>query len=72
MNIGFLVSVLFAYPIMFFSARNNFIAIVKLFIAHYNEKNPKEKEREQLIAKKDDVDDDGVGSDEDYPAKQLS
>jgi amino acid permease len=33
MNIGFLVSVLFAYPIMFFSARNNFIAIVKLFLS---------------------------------------
>jgi hypothetical protein len=37
MNIGFLVSVLFAYPIMFFSARNNFIAIVKLFIAYFKE-----------------------------------
>jgi amino acid permease len=36
MNIGFLVSVLFAYPIIFFSARNNFIAIIKLFIAYYS------------------------------------
>jgi len=36
MNIGFLVSVLFAFPIMFFSARNNFIAIVKLLIAYYH------------------------------------
>jgi amino acid permease len=35
MNLGFLLSVLFAYPIMFFSARNNFIAIVKLFVAYY-------------------------------------
>ena len=35
MNMGFLLSVLFAYPIMFFSARNNFIAIVKLFISYF-------------------------------------
>jgi amino acid permease len=36
MNAGILIFVIFAYPIVFFSARNNFIAVVKLFIAHYN------------------------------------
>ena len=61
MNLGFLVSVLFAYPIMFFSARNNFIAIVKLFISYFQERNV--DKNNVLINKKDDVDDDGIGSD---------
>lgn len=30
MNLGFLISVLFSFPVMFFGARNNFIAIAKL------------------------------------------
>lgn len=29
MNIGFLASVFFSFPVMFFGARNNFIAITK-------------------------------------------
>lgn len=32
MNGGFLVSVFFSFPVMFFGARNNFIAIMKLII----------------------------------------
>lgn len=35
MNLGFLVSVIFAFPIMFFSARNNFIAMVRHMMAYY-------------------------------------
>jgi hypothetical protein len=38
-NISFLLSIFFAFPIMFFSCRNNFIAIVKLFVA------PKEQDK---------------------------
>jgi hypothetical protein len=30
MNIGFLVSIFFSFPIMFFGARNNFIALMKM------------------------------------------
>jgi hypothetical protein len=29
MNIGFLASVFFSFPVMYFGARNNFIAIIK-------------------------------------------
>lgn len=29
MNIGFLISVFFSFPVMYFGARNNFIAIAK-------------------------------------------
>ena len=35
MNMGFLISVLFAYPVIFFAARNNFISVVKLFISYF-------------------------------------
>ena len=31
-NFGFLISILFAFPIMFFGCRNNFIALVQLFL----------------------------------------
>lgn len=32
MNLSFLISVLFSFPIMFFGARNNFIALMKLLM----------------------------------------
>ena len=32
-NLSFLISIFFAFPIMFFSCRNNFIAIVKLIVS---------------------------------------
>ena len=32
MNGGFLISVFFSFPIMFFGARNNFIEIIKILI----------------------------------------
>jgi amino acid permease len=31
MNIGFLTSVFFSFPVMFFGARNNFISIILAF-----------------------------------------
>jgi len=33
MNFGFLISVFFSFSVMFFGARNNFIAIIKLAFA---------------------------------------
>lgn len=39
MNIGFLSSVFFSFPIMFFGARNNFIAIAKHLIFVLKRKN---------------------------------
>ena len=36
LNIGFLLSIFFSYPIMFFGARNNFIAIAKNVILMIN------------------------------------
>ena len=39
MNIGFLCSVFFSFPIMFFGARNNFIAIAKNVIMMIRKKN---------------------------------
>jgi len=39
MNIGFLSSVFFSFPIMFFGARNNFIAIAKQLIFVIKKKN---------------------------------
>ena len=38
MNLGFLLSVFFSFPVMFFGARNNFIAIIKTIIAKDNTK----------------------------------
>lgn len=35
MSAGFLISILFSFPIVFFSARNNFIAIIKLIRAYH-------------------------------------
>lgn len=32
-NLSFILSVYFAFPIMFFSGRNNFIALAKLLLA---------------------------------------
>lgn len=33
MNIGFLTSVFFSFPVMFFGARNNFIALIQMFMS---------------------------------------
>ena len=33
-NFGFLLSIFFAFPIMFFGCRNNFIALIKLFLTN--------------------------------------
>ena len=35
LNGGFLISVFFSFPVMFFGARNNFIAIVKIIILKF-------------------------------------
>ena len=32
MNGGFLISVFFSFPVMFFGARNNFIALIQMFM----------------------------------------
>jgi hypothetical protein len=32
MNVGFLISITFSFPIMFFGGRNNFIAIINAII----------------------------------------
>lgn len=32
MNIGFLISIFFSLPVMFFGARNNFIALMKMIL----------------------------------------
>ena len=32
MNGGFLLSVFFSFPVMFFGARNNFIALLQMFL----------------------------------------
>lgn len=32
MNAGFLLSVFFSFPVMFFGARNNFIALIQMFM----------------------------------------
>jgi hypothetical protein len=36
LNLSFLISVFFSFPFMFFGARNNFIALVKMAIMIYN------------------------------------
>ena len=36
MNAGFLVSVFFSFPVMFFGARNNFIALMKMIALRKN------------------------------------
>jgi len=36
LNTSFLVSIFFAFPIMFFGCRNNFIALIQLFIERKN------------------------------------
>lgn len=41
MNIGFLVSVLLSFPVMFFGARNNFIALMKII---FIKNDPKKSE----------------------------
>ncbi len=38
MNIGFLISVFFSFPVMFFGARNNFIAISKAIVLQITKK----------------------------------
>jgi amino acid permease len=43
MNGGFLASLFFAFPIIFFSCRNNFISIIKVL----SERNTKERWREE-------------------------
>lgn len=40
MNAGFLAFIILAFPIVFFSARNNFIAIVKLIRAYHRQRHP--------------------------------
>lgn len=70
MNIGFLLSILFAYPIIFLSARNNSMNIAKLFISYYREQYPEtselldEKEEDRVYAEKS-----GICSDRDYPMR---
>ena len=41
MNGGFLVSVFFSFPVMFFGARNNFVALVQMFLNRNNGKQIK-------------------------------
>ncbi len=38
MNGGFLISIFFSFPVMFFGARNNFIAIIQIFMTRNKEK----------------------------------
>lgn len=38
MNISFLISVFFSFPIMFFGARNNFIAIANVLLSKIKKK----------------------------------
>jgi hypothetical protein len=39
MNAGFLISVFFSFPVMFFGARNNFIALMKLIALRGSKKS---------------------------------
>ena len=39
LNSTFLISIFFAFPIMFFGARNNFIALIKLVMIKENSEN---------------------------------
>jgi hypothetical protein len=39
MNLGFLISIFFSFSVMFFSSRNNFIAIMKLLLSKNTRKN---------------------------------
>ena len=42
-NISFIISIFFAFPIMFFGCRNNFIALVKLiFVTEVQTKSVKQ------------------------------
>jgi hypothetical protein len=41
MNLGFLLSVFFSFPVMFFGARNNFIAIMKTVLSKGKNLQPK-------------------------------
>ena len=47
LNLGFLVSVFFSFPVMFFGARNNFIAIAKIIVMVYK----KNREEYKAISK---------------------
>ena len=39
MNGGFLLSIFFSFPVMFFGARNNFIALIQM-VLNLNKPNP--------------------------------
>lgn len=50
LNITFLISIFFAFPIMFFGARNNFIALIKLAVQNEVPKKGKEWRHTDSIA----------------------
>ena len=50
LNITFLVSIFFAFPIMFFGSRNNFIALIKLAVQKEQPKKEKKWRHTDSIA----------------------
>jgi len=48
MNFGFLVSIFFSFPVVFFLSRNNFIVIMKM-IFQKDTKNANKKENQDYM-----------------------